>query len=196
MGKVYDTVYFPQSLAGTRIRRPGRYHRTNYETGKAEMKHLLEDTQERIHSSVRARIDLAGRAIEPDWNQVFPRGLSIFPLIVHYLRWITGRHHSTYLPQRKYGPLFGWKLGDGHKSHLDPNMEIDMSPEGHRDIGWVYEGNEACVNKSMPEDKLGPYELKLLEKDQHFADQIMFSNNAWRWFKKKPKHSPRHSHTF
>ena len=195
MGYVYDTVYFPMSLIGTAVRGPGRYHRAFYETGKPDNKSLLEDTQERMHSSVRARIDLGGRAVEPDWSQVFPNSLSILPWIKHYWHQIRGNPPPTYQPHYEGGPLHGWKLDDGHNSHFDPNTEIDMSPIGQKQVQWVYEGDQPCGTKLMPEDKLGPFELKLLEKDQQFVEQIMVSNNAWKWFRRKLTHAPKHSHT-
>lgn len=144
---------------------------------------------------MRARVDLAGRSVEPDWKSVFPNGLEILPLIGWFWRWLTGAEHRPYRPQRKDGPLHGWRLDDGHDSHRNPNLEIDMSPGGMKEIAWMYEGSKPCGNKILPEDKLGRFERRFLQKDQEFAKQIEISNNGWVWFKKKPKHSPRHSHT-
>jgi uncharacterized protein (DUF2235 family) len=195
-GKVYDSCYFPMSLTGTTVRVPARYHGTFYENGKPDSKHLLEGTEERIHSSVRARIDLGGRGIEADWNQVFPNGISFLPLIRWLWRKVTRQNPKPYQPQRKNGPLHQWKLADGHDSHREPNWDIDMSPVDSRQITWVYEGNDPCSTKVMLEDKLGPYEWKLLQRDQRFADQIMVSNNAWRWHVRETRRGPRHGHTF
>ena len=199
MGHVYDSNTFPESLTGTRIRSPGRYHRTFYETGKSDMKHLLKDTNERIHASVRARIDLEGRSVEPDWNSVFPKGWNFRPLVGLFWRWLTGRGHESYKPQLKGGPLHGWKLDDGHRDHEHANMDIDMTPDGGKDVTWIYEGDQPCQNRVLPEDKLGPFELELLQKDQEFAEQIMLSNHTWKWFKRIPRHakrSPRVGHTW
>ena len=197
MGHVYETNYFPQSLAGTKVRSPGRYHRTFYENGKPDMKHLLQDTNESILPQyVRASISQVAK--------LSTIGTTSFPTasISHRLLHISSAgsqvraHHRTG-HSGKGGPLHGWKLDDGHESHRDPNMEIDMSPEGMKEVTWKYGGDEPCETRVLPEDKLGPFELKLLEKDQNFADKIMFSNNAWQWFKKRrPKASPRISHTF
>ncbi|KAK5163487.1 uncharacterized protein LTR77_010669 [Saxophila tyrrhenica] len=195
-GKVYDTVYFPMSLTGTTVRAPARYHGTFWETGKPDGKRLLESTQEHVHSSVRARIDLGGRGIEPDWNQVFPNGLGITPWLVLAWRKLTGRPPKPYQPQRKGGPLHGWRLEDGHVSHREPNWDIDMSPVESRKISWVYEGEDQSCTRTMLEDKLGPYELKLLQRDQKFAEQIMVSNDEWRWTVKETGRPPKRGHTF
>jgi hypothetical protein len=191
MGYLYESCYFPQSLIGTRVRGPGRYHRTFYQTGKPDLSRPLVNTNESIHSCVRARIDLAGREVEPDWSQVFPNGAEIRPLIGYFFRWLFGRAHRPYQPQRKGGPLHGWRLEDGHDSHFDPNMDIDMSPVASKEITWVYKGKDKIATKVMLEDRLGPFERRLLQKDQQLASKIMFSNNNWHFFKKGPKGSPR-----
>jgi uncharacterized protein (DUF2235 family) len=194
MGKLYNSCYFPTSLGGTRTREPGRYHGTFYETGKVDSGRLLERTEERMHASVRARIDLGGRDVETDWNQVFPNGMSVWPLIVYYWRRLTRRAPKLYRPH-KSGPLKGWKLLDGHESHKEPNYNIDMSPVESRQIKWIYSGSEPSSSKSMLEDKLGPFELQLLQRDQRFADQLMVSNNRWNWSINTRQHSPRRGHT-
>lgn len=195
MGKVYDTVYFPMSLTGTRIRHPGRYKASFYLTGSDDTR-LLENTGERVHSSVRARIDLGGRPIETDWNRVFPNGLSVRPLIKWAWRRMFPPPNKPYQPQQDNAPLHGWKLEDGHGSHREPNWELVVSPVEERKIEWIYGGEDQCSTKTMQEDKLGPFELKLLQKDQEFAEQIILSNNAWRWYKKKPQRSMKVQHTF
>jgi hypothetical protein len=195
MGYLYNNVYFPTSLTGTRTRAPGRYFRTVYETGKPDPQHLLENTNEHVHCSVRARMELGGRGVETDWNHVFPNSFSFLPWLGYFFRRMTGRGPPPYTPTRKGSPLEGWRLDDGHETHVDPNMDIDMSPAGQKEINWVYNGKEPCGSRIMPEDKLGPIELKLLEKDKH-AEHIALSNNAWKWFMRKLKGTPKHGHTF
>lgn len=194
-GKLYDSNTFPQSVLGQRIRGPGRYHGTFYESGTVDKNRVLENTNEFIHASVRARIDMAGRGIEPDWAQVFPHGWSIRPLIRHFWRKLFGGGHRVYQPQQKGGPLHFWKLDDGHESHRDPNLNIDMSPDGLKEVKWVFNGKGKVANPVMPEAKLGEYERALLEKDQKLAKKVEYTNNAWHWFKKNVEH-PRHGWTF
>jgi hypothetical protein len=196
MGYIYDTVYFPTSLTGTRTRTPGRYLKTVYATGKPAPGKLLENTNEFIHCSVRARMDLGGRGVEPNWDQVFPNSVSMMPWLRYFWQRITGHGPGHFKPMARGSPLYGWTLDDGHKDHShDPVMEIDMSPNGQKEVTWVYDGKELCGRRVMPEDKLGPIELKLLEKDKH-GENIAVSNNGWKWFIRKVKESPKHGHTF
>jgi hypothetical protein len=195
MGYLYDTVYFPTSLTGTRTRAPGRYMRTVYETGKPDPTQPLENTNEMMHACVRARMDLGGCGVEPNWSQVFPNSMSFLPWIKQMLRSMIGRGTPRYHPTARGSPLEGWTLDDGHKGHeFDPHADVDMSPAGQKEIHWVYHGRELCNRTTMPEDKLGPFELKLLEKDKH-AESIAVSNNAWRWFHRKLKGTPRQGFT-
>ena len=198
MGYIYNTVYFPTSLTGTIVRGPGRYRKTNYETGKPE-KRYLEDTQERIHSSVRARIDLGGRGVEPDWNQIFPNSMNFLPWFSYLWRKMMSKVNRPYQPHLKGGPLAGWRLDDGHKSHHQPNMDIDMSPDGQERIAWIYEGETPVPVKVMPEEKLGPYERLLLRKyndSKKLAQDILVSNKSWKRTNTRPHMSPKHSHTW
>ncbi|EME48106.1 hypothetical protein DOTSEDRAFT_69893 [Dothistroma septosporum NZE10] len=191
MGKVYNSNTFPQSLAGARTRMPGRYPKTDYETGLYSTTKMLENSCEYIHSSTRARMDLAGREVEPqEWYQKIAR------YIWRTLTWQP--YVRTYRPQRKKllggyltrgGPLEGWKLVDGHASHAEANMEIDMSPGGIKQVHWEYTGTDKTCEPSgiIKEDifAAGGYEERLLLHDQEgLADQILYSNNRWTWFKK------------
>jgi uncharacterized protein (DUF2235 family) len=197
-GKLYDSNTFPQSLAGQRTRGPGQYHRTFYETGKTNFAKPLENTNEQIHSSVRARMDMGGRGVETDWDQVLGYGgYNIGALLKSFWQWITRQGQSVYLPHLHDGPLHGWKLDDGHRYHDDPNWEIDMSPGGLKEITWVREGDGKYPKKVMPEAKLGRYESILLKKDEELAREVEFTNNGWRWFRKREAiPPPRHGRTF
>jgi hypothetical protein len=198
MGKVYDSNTFPQSLMGTRVRTPGRYERTNYHTARPTGQ-MLQNTEEYIHASVRARMDLAGRGVEPkEWYQRVARWV-----------WCTltfQKPHSTYTPQKaprgrgfimRSGPLYGWELLDGHASHAKPNMEIDLTPGRIDQVHWEYTRKGRASVRVMREDIFAPngYEERLLLHDQKIANRIIFSNNKWQWFK-KPKKERRWSKTF
>jgi len=184
-GKVYDSDTFPQSLAGQKMRVPGKYHRTVYETGISDPKHLLQDTNEYVHACVRVRIDLAGRGLEPDLDEGI--GMSIPKLLSFCWHQITGAvgPRNLYQPQwkagRKGGPLRDWRLEDGHESHREPNLELCVKkPERCDGVRWVYEGSDKVEGRVMLEDRLGPYETLLLRKDKEVADQVLFTNNEWR----------------
>ncbi|KAF2672835.1 hypothetical protein BT63DRAFT_409907 [Microthyrium microscopicum] len=57
LGPVYEGLQFPLSLLGSITRTPGRYFELDYQTGKPNSKNpkLLQNTNEYIHASVRAR---------------------------------------------------------------------------------------------------------------------------------------------
>ncbi|GIZ36847.1 hypothetical protein CKM354_000031300 [Cercospora kikuchii] len=195
MGKVYDSNTFPQSLTGAKVRTPGRYEKTNYDTGK-ETGQPLQHTNEYIHSSVRARIDLAGRGVEAQvWYQ---RILSVVYRLITF-----SKAAKLYNPQRARGwiaaggPLMGWNLLDGHASHAEPNMSIDMSPGGIKEVHWEYKGKGESSARKMKEDVFAErgYEERLLLHDQEVANKIIYSNNKWQWFK-KPKPAWHLSKTF
>lgn len=198
MGKVYDSNTFPQSLTGAKVRTPGKYQKSDYHTGKFTGV-PLENTCEYIHSSTRARIDLAGRPVEPKkWTQ---------GVVGFIWRLITfQKKRTSYHPQRapkgagyisQGGPLHGWKLIDGHESHGQPNMQIDMSPGGINQVHWEYTGPDRTSAKTIKEDIFAEkgYEERLLLHDQEIANKIIFSNNKWQWFK-TPQQEHRLSKTF
>lgn len=189
MGKVYNSNTFPQSLLGSVVRTPGLYRKTDYETGKYTEEYLTK-TNEYIHSSVRARIDLGGREVEAKTAfQSFIRSL---------WRTITFQpKHNRYSPQRPRkglaaaGPLFGWKLVDGHTSHAASNLDIDMTPgEGLKQIHWEYVGKANPTTRIMKEDVFAAngFEEQLLLHDQEQADKIIYTNNKWQVCKSERKY--------
>ena len=194
MGKVYDSLTFPQSLAGSKVRKPGRYHRTFYDTGKTDEKTLLHDTCEYIHASVRARVDLGGNGMEPDWDQAFPRGMNFQPWFHWLYMKITRTSLAPYQPQRPKGPLEGWELQDGHKSHDQPNREL--SADRGQPVKWIWKGKAAEVEKTwLEEDKLGPFERMLLSKDKN-ATKVEVTNEGLVKRITKAYREFRHAHTF
>ncbi|KAI6793322.1 hypothetical protein KC361_g6222 [Hortaea werneckii] len=196
-GKIYDSNTFPQSLAGQKTRLPGRYHGTFYESGNEDPHRLLEDTNEYIHSSVRARIDMGGNGVEADSKKVFPSGLGLAPLLTSLWRRLTGRTVSTYQPHLRKQPLHGWQLQDGHKSHDEPNWDIDMSPEGSaHEVTWIFEGDGRVAKRTMPEARLGRYERYLLQKDQELTDKIEFTNAGWKWTMKEEERPQKRGRTW
>ena len=174
-GKVYDSLTFPQSLAGQKVRKPGQYHKTDYDTGFATSE-LLHDTCEYIHSSVRYRIDAGAGPVESDWDQAFPHGLNFQPWFQWLYRYITpSTRTSTYQPQRSAGPLHYWKLDDGHLSHRQPNGV----PEGPDEpAAWVYEGPEVVENRVLREEVLGPFERMLKDKDRNVRHVLEVSEEG------------------
>lgn len=62
-GEIYNSVTGLYALAGTKIRTPGNYYRMDPQTGRPTKK-LLKNTNEYIHSSVRARTGLHGPGVQ------------------------------------------------------------------------------------------------------------------------------------
>lgn len=185
-GKLHDSLTPPQSWTGRKTRTPGRYHRTVYDTGKIDKDHPLQHTNEFVHSCVRARIDLGGREVEPDWSQLSPINLKpIFVWLWQKLLAYSLRTYKPHLPRSIFwgGPLQGWDLVDGHQSHAQPNYNIDMTPDGLDHIQWVYKGSETLESRYLPEDVMikGGYESKLLSKDKKLAERLSFTNHGSHW---------------
>ena len=159
-GIIYDSLTFPQSLAGKLVRTPGRYCPTDFATGKPDNQRLLHDTNEYVHASVRAFQDLREVGIEPDWSQAFPYGWNIKPWFQLAWRKITGSSGKGYMPHRM--ALRGWQLQDGHTVHKTADHNPSASP-GAR-VEWVaHEANKTGDGANvMYEDLLGRYELKFL----------------------------------
>lgn len=195
MGKVYDSLTFPQSLAGKKIRQPGQYSRTHYETGKPDLAHPLRHTNEHIHASVRVRTDMAGCGIELEEGHLSLNVMSMLRLTWGRIRTMGCIPQAVYQPQRKGGPLHGWALKDGHTSHFEPNDSLDVAHPGLQRIEWVYEGPAKLVNPRMPEDHLGKYERMLLKTDVQLAGQIEFTNSGWRIPPAQEKPRPSHGRT-
>ncbi|KAG9921928.1 SDA1-domain-containing protein, partial [Aureobasidium melanogenum] len=176
LGTIYNSFTFPQSLAGRLIRTPGRYRVTNPLTGM--QKHggvLMRDTQEFIHASVRARMDLGGSASEPK-----PGRWSNF---LRWLRTLLGREGKVlYKPEA----LRWWKLHDGHKHHneFSINSKLTTGEAGSsvRAPWWEWIGKDKLVPKGevLNEDVMGRFELQLLGHYEDVADEVEASNKGLR----------------
>jgi hypothetical protein len=90
----------------------------------------MRNTHEYVHSSVRYRIDEGANGVESDWSKAFPHGLSFQPWIQAFYRKITPSTRTpTYKPATRKGPLYKWKLEDGHLNHDQPNGVPDGDAE-------------------------------------------------------------------
>lgn len=173
LGTIYNSFTFPQNLAGRIVRTPGRYRKTNPLTGIQERGVLMQDTQEFIHASVRARIDLGGTASEPK-----PNNWSRF---VQWLRKLIGRE-----TKRLYRPeaLRHWKLHDGHQHHNEFSINARLTTGGEGGTvhapwwEWVGEDKQVSQGHVLREDVLGRFELQLLRRFVNVADEIEASNKG------------------
>ena len=178
MGKLFNSCTFPQSLAGKRVRTPGRYHETDYDTGNYTSQ-LLENTHEHIHASVRVRIARAGRGVEP--SKFYQKAL------IWLWRLLTFQHTpSRYDPTARKtlfsraGPLFGWALQDAASAKADPRVDAPANgtqpPAAEQPITWQYHGKDTRPDSItvLPEDTFAPggFEQRLLQHDQEAERQV------------------------
>nr|OQO18155.1 hypothetical protein B0A51_16960 [Rachicladosporium sp. CCFEE 5018] len=174
-GTVYDSLTFPQSLAGFKVRKPGQYKRTSYFTSKETVPMI--NTHEYIHASVRYRIDEGANGVESDWSSAFPHGLSLQP----YVQWLYRRlfrstRPYTYLPQTPKGPLEGWKLEDGRLRHEGTPAGV---PAGKQvPAKWVWTSPGEVSEKVLEEDVLGPFEVALKDLDPVARNKMQIDENG------------------
>ena len=172
-GAIFRSLNFPQSLAGRINRTPGRYRVLDSATGKALEGNLLRDTNELIHASVRARIDLGGHGPVDSPNQ-----WALWTRLVGLLHRIMGRTGARF-----YRPaaLQGWTLKDGHDHHDDlaVNNRLLLSRDAAVPT-WTWQGEDAQVKKGicLYEDGMGRFELQLLRRYEQVCDDIEASNQG------------------
>ncbi|KAJ5537355.1 hypothetical protein N7513_010541 [Penicillium frequentans] len=134
-----DTGFY--RLAGKTTRTPGQYRRIDPETGKTTSRFLV-NTNERIHRSVRIRLDLGGLGFDD-----------------------VGLYKCKAL--LKKGP---WELERVRavvcRKIQDPDSDMGEVVEKFEDDrwGWIYAGpkEETPLQTILMEEPLGPYEKRLL----------------------------------
>ncbi|KAK3375025.1 hypothetical protein B0H63DRAFT_496321 [Podospora didyma] len=155
---------FMFKLSGFNLRTPGMYmnidivKRVDPQTG-APTDTFLEDTNERMHSSVRVRLALKGLALNDRrvWKAPALDGK-------WRLRKMTKEFHDP-IPKsvKSWDPktLFETSL-----RYRAADQQRPLSAMGHRPSRWVWEycgpKEDAPPNKLIVEEPLGPYERQLL----------------------------------
>ncbi|KAF7856153.1 uncharacterized protein EAF02_011412 [Botrytis sinoallii] len=146
LGKIYNSDTGIWTLAGKETRTPGLYHRLDPDTG-ASTGIPMTHTNERIHSSVRIRLDLGGLGEEDMTKYKCPALLKKGPWRLDQIRI---KVTDPIPPTATWGPTAPAALDDERTS----------------DLRWVweYDGPEknAPVIQTIIEENLGPYERKLL----------------------------------
>lgn len=163
------------ALAGSTLRTPGLYRKMDVATG-APSGAFLEDTNERIHSSVRVRLAAGGLGLNDSsvWDAPALKG-----------RWRPRRTNKDYfdpIPRTRttWEQLKEVKAHDvaadpehhGDAAHQIDLMEVaaeqqrPLSADGDNRERWVWEycGDErgAPGDRVLVEEPLGPYERQLL----------------------------------
>ncbi|KAL1302733.1 hypothetical protein AAFC00_003087 [Neodothiora populina] len=174
-GALYKSFKFPVSLLGWINRTPGRYRRLHKKTLKPQHGVRLRDTNELIHASVRARVDLGGAAPvdnPKDWH-IWSSLLNL----VHTILRRTGK--EVYRP----AALKGWLLRDGHDFHDDVavnNVHLTQLRGSAPWYEWVGDDKHVAKGERLHEDHLGKFELQLLHlvTGKEEAEDIEASNRG------------------
>lgn len=153
LGKIIQPETGFYHLAGTTVRTPGMYRRIDCDTGQPTDE-FLENTNERIHRSVRIRLSLEGLGYDDETLYKCRALLKRGRWSLERLRMVSRRESS--------GPTVD---ADGPEQ-----------PDEYR-WGWVYDGPEedAPPKTILIEESLGPYERSLLHLSKgmfklfHFA---------------------------
>ena len=170
--QIYPSASIPQTVAlGTQTRRPRHYHAIDYQSGTSMSSRPLRHTCESVHSSVRARVHFRGPDVEPDWTGAIPRGRGVSPWILTVWRWVLRKRKTDYEARvlGAGGALEGWVFDDTD----DKCRWVFGSSRGKS----VKLNSDAMV---MPEDPLGPFELKLLERmaNDKMKAEVMVTNGV------------------
>jgi hypothetical protein len=179
------------TLAGYNLRTPGLYKKINIETGLPSNA-FLEDTNERIHSSVRVRLATGGLGLNDSgvWQAPALKG-----------RWRPRRTNKDYIDpipktRKTWEQIKEVKSHDvsaDPEGHGDPALQVEimetaadqqrpLSGSGDNQERWVWEycgsEKEAPAKRVLVEAPLGPYERQLLRLSSgkpniyDFADRI------------------------
>lgn len=183
LGALLGTSGWMYKLAGHDIRSPGTYRKLDPMTGE-ETKFYLEDTNERMHSSVRVRLALKGLglndegvweapALKGKWRLRKSTAKFVDPIPSTIRTWEPG---SGLLGPagRKIKGMFkssdGESEGGKEKSMMDliAEQQRPLEVEVNRKYRWVWEwcGGEKNAppqkQRLIVEEPLGPFERQLL----------------------------------
>jgi hypothetical protein len=145
LGKLYESENGIWKLAGSGRRTPGLNKRANPDSG-LPTNIPMEDTNERIHSSVRVRLDLDGLDLDDKKVYACPALLK------------DGLWRLSQVRMKIEDPI-PWNATWGPGAP-PPTSQPD-------DLRWVWEyvgpdDEDAPLERFMVEERLGPYERKLL----------------------------------
>lgn len=146
LGEIYESDTGLYILAGKTTRTPGMYHRVDPQNALPTRQFLI-NTNERIHSSVRIRLELEGLGYDDVGLYKCPALLKEGPWRLRRMRLSSRNTHSP------GGLSNGSHIRNGSLDHKD-------------DLRWVWEYAGPAQNgppvKIMVEEELGQYERELL----------------------------------
>ncbi|KAL5611888.1 uncharacterized protein BROUX77_002044 [Berkeleyomyces rouxiae] len=165
-GKIFKKISLFYTLAGTITRSPGQYRGINPKNGRWK-KEYLQNTNERIHSSVRIRLQSRGLGLNDKavWSCPALSGwalerkfhLDVVDPVTTRVAWLP----EAWLAEEK-----------------ETGLVHQMSTENGRWV-WVYHGEKPLSTDTMVEESIGPIEQHLLHflgsdswKTLEFADKV------------------------
>lgn len=145
LGEIQSTTGMLTKLSGTSPRTPGLYRQSGHRDGR-----FLQDTNERIHSSVRTRLACQGLGLND-------KGVWTCPALGPWRLRRTSTHYSDPIPTHP-----SWEMGDCDRD----SRRFPGGGGGQRWI-WQYAGSSRDApadpkQRIMVEEPLGPYERYLL----------------------------------
>lgn len=181
LGAILGSQGYFFKLAGFNIRTPGLYKRVDPDTGNPIHEHL-QNTNERIHSSVRTRLALEGLglndkskwdapALKKHWRLRKTVGEFPDPIPPSVRTWEPlGSKGAANLAKEQSGETayINWFYRATTQTALDEAIENQrplplVAERGYRWV-WEYHGSKkhAPPQTSLLEEPLGPYERQLL----------------------------------
>lgn len=157
LGKLYESYRGLYLLTGKAIRTPGLCKRINPKTGQPT-KVAMTDTNERIHSSVRMRLQLKG--LGPD-----DHGLYKAATLTRHGRWKLCQKEIQVNDSIPVDATWG-------PAEPEP---VDI-PDNHLRWVWEYNGPEknAPAVKTMVEENLGPYQRSVLPRLKNMTPNLFY----------------------
>jgi hypothetical protein len=163
LGKIYNSVTGFYRFAGRITRTPGQYKRSDPDTGlptDIPMTH----TNERIHSSVRIRIELGGLGLDD-------KGLYDCPALLGKGLWrLRQTRIKVYDPIPRNADWGARPVANG----------VATAPEDSLRWVWQWDGpREAAPHiRTMIEENLGPYERRLLLLNTGMSESAPFQRSV------------------
>lgn len=152
LGEIIDPVTGFYHLAGKTTRSPGMYRYTDPHTGRPTSE-FLENTNERIHRSVRVRLSLEGLGYNDEEPYKCRALLKKGPWQLKRMRVV---------PRRQINNAFG---------------DEELLEQDEESWGWVYTGpkEDEPPETVMMEEPLGPFEDQLLRYNKGKFDLMVTS---------------------
>lgn len=177
MGILHNSLKGLTALPGQKTRAPGRTRPFVHNGDYVDETRLLRNTNEMIHASVRARIDMGGASFEVEPKAKGKASWSLHAIVTKGLQHLLGKKRTLYAPQHHHGALVGWELKDAHQGHKE-GQHNNIDDDETTPPVWVYVGDDELVpdDAVLPEDVLGTHEVAFLNMYHDHVVSIQATN--------------------